>query len=73
MTDDEREKFSWSDSESVVMKTTARIAVYTNPQGDVVIRQEQMDDGFWDRDPFVVIPRERVSDVIAAMQKEIED
>ncbi len=73
MAEDESGEFSWSKSESVVVKTTAGIAVYTTPHGDVVIRQDQVDDGFWDRDPFIVIPRDRVTDVIAALQREIED
>jgi hypothetical protein len=65
-------EFSWN-SDSVVMKTTAGIAVYTNPHGDVVVRQEKVEDGFWDQDPFIVIPRDRVRDVIAALEKEIND
>ena len=73
MAEDESDEFSWSKNDSVVIKTTAGIAVYTNPHGDVVIRQDRVDDVFWDRDPFVVIPKDRVTDVIAALQEEIED
>ena len=70
-TEDEKD-FDWGSSEGIVMKTAAGIAVYTNPHGDVVIRQDRMDDSFWERDPFIVIPCHRVSDVIAALQKESE-
>ena len=73
MAEDESEEFSWSKSDSVVIKTMAGIAVYANLDGDIVIRQDQVDDGLWDRDPFVVIPKDRVTDVIAALQKRIED
>jgi hypothetical protein len=68
---DEEEVFDWRSEDAVVVKSIAAIAVYTNPHGEVVIRQEK--DGFlFDQDPFVVIPRDRVSEVIAALQKECE-
>jgi hypothetical protein len=70
---EDKENFSWDDSECIVMKSSAGIAVYANPSNDVVIRQERMDDTFWERDPFIIIPRERVKDVIAALQREIEE
>jgi hypothetical protein len=73
MAEDESEQFSWSNDAAVVIKTTAGIAVYTNPHGDIVIRQDRVDGQQWDTDPFVVIPRDRVTAVIAALQKEIED
>jgi hypothetical protein len=69
MSEEERE-FSWSDTEPVVEAVEA-IAVYTNPKGHVVIRQQNT--GLIDEDSFVVIPRDRVPVVIAAMNKEIED
>ncbi len=68
---DMKDEFSWSDNEAVVMRGYGGIAVYTNPHGDVVIRQEGDGMGF-DRDPFIVIPRDRVSAVIAAIKKESE-
>lgn len=71
MAEEESEKFDWS-SDAVVIKTTAGIAVYTNPHGDIVIRQERLGD-FQNEDSFVVLPKDRVAAVIAALQKEIED
>ena len=65
-------EFSWSDNEAVAVQSVKGIAVYTNPNGEIVIRQEN-DGALWDHDPFIVIPRERVADVINALQKEVED
>jgi hypothetical protein len=36
------EEFSWQDNEAVIIKRTDAIAVYTNHDGDIVIRQEGM-------------------------------
>ena len=68
---DSTEDFNWSNSDSVVVKTLAGIAVYTNTQGDIVIRQETITD-FQNEDSFIIIPRDRLPDVIAAIQKELE-
>jgi hypothetical protein len=46
--------------------------VYTNTHGEVVIRQQNISENL-DQDPLIVIPRERVRDVIAALKKESED
>jgi hypothetical protein len=59
--------FSWSD-DLIVVQSVDAIAVYTNTVNDVVIRQR---DCNYD-DPFVVIPRARVGDVIAALKALIE-
>ena len=47
-------EFSWSDNDSVVIPPVAAIAVYTNPNGNVVIRQEGDPIGCQE-DPFIVI------------------
>jgi hypothetical protein len=60
-------EFSWSNVEEVVKSVNA-IAVYSNPHGDVVIRQAG--DNYPDPDQVIVIPRGSVKDVIAAMRKE---
>ena len=66
-------KFDWN-SEEVVIKAVEAIAVYTNPHGDIVIRQQDTSDGLRpDGDPFIVIPRDRVAAVLAAVQKELEE
>ena len=36
----EREKFNWSDDTDIVVRSYGSIAVYQNPSGDIVIRQE---------------------------------
>lgn len=69
----DHDDFDWHNSESVVTKTVAGIAVYTNPNGDVIIRQDRLDGDFWDRDPFIVIPHDRVDSVIAALKNEVEN
>ena len=66
----EGDEFTWSD-ETVVMRGHGSIAVYTNPHGDIVIRQEG-DDVIFDRDPYVVVPRDRVDKLIEAIRKESE-
>jgi len=58
--------------ESVVVNPVSAIAVYTNTHGEVVIRQQNISENL-DQDPLIVIPRERVRDVIAALKKESED
>lgn len=63
--------FSWSDTGVVVVEAVEAIAVYTNPQGHVVIRQ-QNSVHMGEEDSFVLIPRDRVREVIAALNKEIE-
>ena len=65
-------KFEWSDVDAVVVPSIRAIAVYTNPSGEIVIRQEG--DGeylFGGQDPFIVIPRDRVKDLIAALEREM--
>lgn len=64
------EEFSWR-NEAVIVKRTDAIAVYTNPHGDVVIRQEGTGLGDNGEDQIIVIPYERVQDIIAALSKEL--
>ena len=45
--------FDWNDTDSVVLRAYGSIAVYENPQGDIVVRQR---DALGDEDQFVVIP-----------------
>lgn len=60
-------EFSWTDADVVVERAGA-IAVYQNPKGDVVLRQEGQTG---DEDSVVIIPRSRIKDVIFALQHEI--
>ncbi|MFO1098232.1 MAG: hypothetical protein U1E81_08140 [Xanthobacteraceae bacterium] len=47
--------FSWSDDDVVVLRPQQAVAIYRNPRGDLVIRQERT----WSEhdDPFIVICR----------------
>ncbi len=55
--------FDWS-SESVVVQPVEAIAVYTNPRGEIVIRQRSL---VGSEDPFIVIPISHVQSVVDAM------
>lgn len=62
------DRFDWNDEESVVVQSTAAIAVYGNPRGNVVIREE----GHFhcDEDVWIEIPLDRVHHVVDAMLRE---
>lgn len=55
--------------ESTVFPTVSAVAVYTNPAGDIVIRQE---GHMGEDDSVIVIPRVHAGAVISAMQAEFE-
>lgn len=67
-------EFDWSDlnDEDVIQKTVGGIAVYENPNGDVVIRQ-QATDIYDDGDSWVVIPVERIPALITKLQSHLPD
>ena len=62
--------------ECTVIRPVRAIAVYTNPAGDLVIRQEGEPDITEPygkvEDHFVVVPKDRVESIIAAIQKELQ-
>jgi hypothetical protein len=63
------ESFRWCNDETVVVRTQMAIAIYLNPYGELVIRQEgQMHP---DEDVWVVIAPDNVPAVIEAMQEAI--
>ena len=68
-----RDEFVWTPDESaVVFKTVQAVAVYTNLDGDIVIRQQA---GLWDwddDDAVIVIPRDRVLALASALKTELE-
>jgi hypothetical protein len=50
------DQFNWDDvADSVVQQSAERVAIYSNPHGDIVIRQERRWDE--DEDVFIVIAR----------------
>jgi hypothetical protein len=63
--------FSWSNTESVVVRQQDAIAVYGNPDGDMVIRRQR--DWNEDDDAWIVIARDQVRTVMKAMEKVLAD
>ncbi|MDI9240762.1 hypothetical protein QLQ15_17805 [Lysobacter sp. LF1] len=63
------EEFHWSREDgSIVFHSTRAIAVYTNVNGDVVIRQETADER--DDDALVIVPPMHLSALINALLSE---
>jgi len=60
------EDFYWNDAESIVIPEQAALAVYTNPRGEIVIRQKRS----WDReeDHFVYFDKTHVATLIDKLQ-----
>jgi hypothetical protein len=58
------EKFDWLSDDAVVLRSYGSLAVYTNPHGDLVVRQESKGG---DEDARVVIPRSQVLNVLEAI------
>lgn len=67
--EDDITEFSWRDTESVVVRAVNAIAVYRNPDGDVVIRQEAAI--FGDDDPFIVVPENALPRLIEALKEQL--
>lgn len=63
----ESNEFKWTDKDSVVVERVDAIAVYQNPNGEVVIRQQ---DPMGDDDSVIVVPKSRLNDLILALQSE---
>jgi hypothetical protein len=64
----EGKEFSWYEAEregAVVVRSVEAIAVYRNPRGDVVIRQES---SLGDEDDIVIIPQSYVESLITALR-----
>lgn len=61
------DEFDWK-SDRVVIPTVPGIAVYTNPDGDVVIRQ--FDAYANDGDSFVYFPKWAAKAIVAAIRRE---
>lgn len=61
--------FKWNeDIDNVVFKSVQGVAVYSNPDGDIVIRQQAgpLDDD----DQVVIVPSDRVEALIFAIKSE---
>jgi len=58
--------FSWSDDTLVVVKRVDAIAVYRNPEGDIVIRQERRGG---DEDHVVIVPGQYAYTLVESIQR----
>lgn len=67
MSNEESGPFDWNkDVDSVVFPTVQGVAVYSNPDGDIVIRQQAgpLDDD----DTIIVFPRSQAQSIALAIQ-----
>ena len=58
--------FSWSDESLIVVKRVDAIAVYKNPQGDIVVRQESR---MGDEDNIIIVPAQYAYTLVESMQR----
>ena len=61
-----KDDFSWSDDALVVVKRVDAIAVYRNPQGDIVIRQERRTGN---EDNIVIVPGQYAYTLVESIQR----
>ena len=68
---DDSEDFSWRETDSVVVRQQDAIAIYSNPDGDLVIRRRQA----WDEneDVWIVVAQTQIRTVIDAMEKVLKE
>jgi hypothetical protein len=68
---DDSEDFSWRDTDAVVVRQQDAIAVYSNPDGDLVIRRHRA----WDEDDdvWIVVAKTQIRTVIDAMEKVLKE
>lgn len=63
---DTNNDFSWSDDSLVVVKRVDAIAVYRNPEGDIVIRQERRGGA---EDNVVIVPGQYAYTLVESVQR----
>jgi hypothetical protein len=70
MSDDSAD-FSWRETDAVVVRQQDAIAIYSNPDGDLVIRRRQA----WDEDDdvWIVVAQSQIRTVIDAMEKVLKE
>ena len=61
------EQFDWSDKRAIVVKRVDAIAIYTDSEGDIIIRQQHADSLV---DNVITIPARNVHNIIEALQRE---
>lgn len=65
------EKWNWygdEEKESTIVKSVQAIAVYSNQDGEIVIRQQ---DSLGDEDGYIVIPKLYVPALIESLKREL--
>jgi len=65
------EDFSWQDTDAVAVRQQDAIAIYSNPDGDLVIRRRRA----WDEedDVWIVVAQTQIRTVIDAMGKVLKE
>jgi hypothetical protein len=61
-------QFDWAAKESIVVKRVDPIAIYTDDQGDIIIRQQLAAS----LDSVITIPARHVHSVIEGLQRELK-
>lgn len=68
---DDTEDFSWRDAGAGVVRQQDAIAVYSNPDGDLVIRRRRASDE--DDDVWIVVTQTQIRTVIDAMERVLKE
>jgi len=64
------DEFKWADvDDDIVLSAQLAVAVYENPSGDTVIRQEA--DHSSDEDSIIIINRNNLAAFVAALQEHL--
>ena len=63
------EEFDWSDKRSVIVRRVDAIAIYTNAEGDIVIRQQRADVPV---DSVITVPTQHAYSVIEGIQRQLK-
>lgn len=69
----EEENFSWSKAESteIIQRSVQAVAVYFNPAGDIVIRQEA--NAYEAHDSFVILPVDACERLIEKLSEMVQE
>jgi hypothetical protein len=68
---DDNDDFSWRETDAVVVRQQDAIAVYSNPDGDLVIRRRRAWDE--DNDVWIVVAQTQIRTVIDAMERVLKE
>jgi hypothetical protein len=61
--------FDWTDKNSIVVRRVDAIAIYTDSEGDIVIRQQRADLPY---DVTITIPSRHAHSVIEGVQRQLK-